>query len=199
MTWKPVFTVCGNGASKTVLIYFHGLDEPTHSPLETMNEKTISELSHTCDTQILSVRSKWIRSSGQLHWPRSTNNDRSEIVTGIHSLISDLFVPRNEYSIGALGFWNGGFFLTRLWLEGQANLFDFVIGCGCGIDDVPLDSYARPPLMILIGDKDQYHFELATNSSNSLISSEIPHGFKVFPGGHILPLADLKDCLNKLT
>ena len=123
----------------------------------------------------------------RLCWPQDNKEETlrtyKEIIDSIHQQIID----------GYIGFSNGGFFFTQL--AQYITIHKPIIAIGSA-GNIYNSQGPHNNIHLLIGKKDQWHYEHAINLYNQSKNTNLTIDLFEYDGGHEIPLDELKNVLE---
>ncbi len=181
----------------SALIYLHGIDSVLPSDQELTNRAIISSVTAPLNIHVNYLRSQWTCEKQEgLCWPLSGKN-RSLAVKALRDKAKELR-ELGYKQVGALGFSRGGFFLSSAFFRAELAYLDFIVVSGAGLDSVPIklpSISSKPEITVLLGLKDQYHFEATGRLINLLEQRHIKYNFNQHALGHMLEEETLRIAL----
>lgn len=121
-----------------------------------------------------------------------------QILAFIRSLARQFVGTRTDKVFGLLGFSNGGYFASRVWLDGLSSSFGFVVAWGCGVDDKLGLPSKQVPLWLICGEQDVHHIGLAKQAWTKLKNTGVGCNLRQIDGDHRLIYSPLVEVLTNV-
>ena len=181
----------GNDHDTSGLMYFHGLDPKKPSIHERFNRKELALLSKRKKMKLVILRSNYLCKNERNCWPMESASTLKRVYS--EAMQASANCLKNTQNITAIGFSNGGYFLSKLVQWCLPNTFDRIIAVGsagsfrkhekkllstCGL------------LELFVGKKD-ITYKKARVYEQELRKRKADVIFKAFEGRHELPRLDI--------
>lgn len=181
----------GTPQAQEGIIYFHGLDPRKPSKQELFNREQLKKLSERKNFRLAIMRSHYICSKNVACWPMSTSKKIK--LTLDQTLKASKSCLGSVNKISAIGFSNGGYYVSKLVQMCHPNPFRKVIAIGSAgswSKKVKGSLEKCGQLDLFVGNKD-VTFPKAKKYYQYLKKRQAHISFHDFPGGHELPKLSL--------
>ena len=188
---QPAFKVIGPNSSNQTWIYLCGLlNEFTPEYMDELRVLDVISKQLNIKFLVMIPTKRCLQLNNKLCWPHDTQEELLQVYKEVYD------ATKNYCIKGYIGFSNGGFFLNKLVQFIKIDKPIISIGsAGCLFNkEGPLNT-----IYLLIGKRDQWHYEHATNFYNQSKDTNLTIYLTEYDEGHQIPEHILADLITNLS